>query len=272
MRLPTPATRFAYDPDELEIEGFADDGEPGPVLELPQPAKGIIYIAGPWRGLPDGNKASFASAEKLLLSDGWTVRNPHTLNEVNGVRTDQPIEDAIRFDYHAILEADAICLLPGWRASEGVRVHEAPMAKSLRLDFYTAWEENGNWYYKPIPEPEAAVNGIDQTARSYVYGQRAQTYGHPRNDFAIIAGMWRAILKGRVEFLTPTGRIEDIDWDAVMTDEVVSICMSALKLARLVKSPGHRDSQVDVCGYMLTLSRLQESPEEIAAWNAEEPK
>jgi hypothetical protein len=235
---------------------------------LPSPSKGSIYVAGPWRGYPDGNKEIFDAVSELLTSDGWIVYNPHTLNEQAGITTDQPIEDAIKLDMDAIGKCDAICLLPGWRASEGVRTLEAPYAKARKLEFYVAFQENGHWFYKFAEVDDLSVEGIDQTARRYVFGARAQTYGHPRDDFAIIAGMWGSILKGRVKFLTKSGKVDDIDWAEVMNDELVAILMSAFKLARLTKSPKHRDSQVDVVGYQLALARCQEDPAEVAAWSA----
>lgn len=115
--------------------------------------------------------------------------------------------------------------------------------------------------------------GVDQEARRVVYGERAQTYGHPRGDFAAIAGIWMAMVRARAEFIAPGVKVEDVPWEKVLDEELVAIMMSGLKLARLTKSPKHRDSQVDTIGYILCLTRLQDDPVELAAWNErEEPK
>lgn len=237
--------------------------------------KGSIYVAGPWRGHPEGNKASFDAVEQMLVRAGWgPVYNPHKLNEDNGVHFGQPIEDAIRFDIEAILKSNAICLLPGWRNSEGARTIEVPMAARLGLDFYKAEvQAKGDagedlWNYVAIDTPSAEVEGIDQEARRGVYGEKAQVYGHPRGDFECIAGIWMSMIRAKVDFISGFNddmRVGDIPWDKVVTDELVSTMMSGFKLARQVKSPKHRDTQVDVIGYQLTLARLQEDPAEVAA-------
>lgn len=112
--------------------------------------------------------------------------------------------------------------------------------------------------------------GVDQEARRVVYGPRAQTYGHPRGDFEAIAGIWLAMIRARAQFVAPGTKVEDIPWDKIMDDELVAIMMSGLKLARLTKSPTHRDSQVDTIGYILCLTRLQDDPVELAAWDNRE--
>lgn len=84
------------------------------------------------------------------------------------------------------------------------------------------------------------VEHIEQEARRLVHGERAQTYGHPRGDFDIVANLWSALLGVEV------------------TAEKVAILMIAFKLARLSKTPTHRDSKVDVIGYVLCLERLME--------------
>lgn len=107
------------------------------------------------------------------------------------------------------------------------------------------------------------IQGPDQEARSLVFGERAKTYGHPKVDFSIIAGIWRAMIEGRVNILTASGRVGDIPWDEVLNAELVAIMMTGLKLARLVKSPDHHDSKVDTHGYMLTLDRVQEPEDDV---------
>lgn len=55
-------------------------------------------------------------------------------------------------------------------------------------------------------------------------------------------------------------------WSAILTKstgewvkvdvEMVPLMMAAVKLSRLAGNPAHRDSAVDVAGYMLTLEKL----------------
>ena len=96
-------------------------------------------------------------------------------------------------------------------------------------------------------------HGIAGEAHELVYGARAATYGHPRFDFTSIGKVW-------------TGLLQDLLRDDVKIDAYrVAVLMTGLKLARLVKSPGHHDSRVDTIGYMLTMERLDEPEEEPTA-------
>jgi len=108
---------------------------------------------------------------------------------------------------------------------------------------------------------------VAEEAQRVVYGPRAATYGHPRGDFEIIGGIWASIIRGRAKFLFPGKTVDEIDWNLVINDEAVAILMSGLKLARLAKTPQHRDSSVDTVGYILCLRRLGEDPSEVQAWN-----
>lgn len=88
--------------------------------------------------------------------------------------------------------------------------------------------------------------GIAGEAHGLVHGERVKSYGHPRKDFRIIAKVW-------------SGLLQDVLKEGEEIDEYrVAVLMTGLKLARLVKSPGHHDSRVDTIGYMLTMERLDE--------------
>lgn len=90
------------------------------------------------------------------------------------------------------------------------------------------------------------THGIAGEAHDLVYGARAATYGHPRLDFTIIANVWTGLLQDKLK-------------DGERLDPYrVAVMMTGLKLARLVKSPGHHDSRADTIGYMLTMERLDE--------------
>lgn len=93
-------------------------------------------------------------------------------------------------------------------------------------------------------------HGIAGEAHGLVYGARAATYGHPRFDFTSIAMVWTGLLQ---DLLKPGAQLDPYR---------ISVLMTGLKLARLVKSPEHHDSRVDVIGYMLTMERLDEDEDE----------
>ena len=82
-------------------------------------------------------------------------------------------------------------------------------------------------------------------AQALIFGERNQSYGHPKDNFTTTAELWQAHLRARYP---------DID----ITPQDVAIMMAHVKLARLARTPKHRDSQVDTAGYIACLSRLEE--------------
>lgn len=106
----------------------------------------------------------------------------------------------------------------------------------------------GREYSFEMPEVQEVPEKLSpgQEAHQLVYGERAATYGHPREDFRIIAKVWTGLLQ---DVLKPGAEIDEYR---------IAIMMSGLKLSRLVKSPKHHDSRVDTCGYMETMERLDE--------------
>ena len=65
---------------------------------------------------------------------------------------------------------------------------------------------------------------------SLVNGPRAKEYGDAHENHARIAQMWSVLL------------------DNPVTIQQVYQCMVAVKLARLVVTPNHEDSWIDICG------------------------
>ena len=76
-------------------------------------------------------------------------------------------------------------------------------------------------------------------AEKIIYGDREKTYGNPAANLQTIADFWTAYLG-----------------HAVNVDDVC-VMMILLKSARLVRSPQHRDSLVDICGYAALMERVQ---------------
>jgi hypothetical protein len=89
--------------------------------------------------------------------------------------------------------------------------------------------------------PSSTVN-ILQEAEAAVYGPRQSSYGHPRLNFQRTADLWNGYLKARGE-----GEITPTD---------VAQMMVLLKMARLMQTPDHRDSYVDMAGYAATGARV----------------
>lgn len=79
---------------------------------------------------------------------------------------------------------------------------------------------------------------IDEAVR-LINGQRKSDYGPARKNFDDIAAIWSVVL------------------GTAVTGEQVALCMIGLKMARLAKSIGHRDSWVDIVGYVGCVDKMQ---------------
>ena len=73
--------------------------------------------------------------------------------------------------------------------------------------------------------------GILAKAESMINGPRAKDYGDAYENHKRIARMWSVILEKEV------------------TVAQVYQCMVAVKLCRLIETPDHADSWLDICGY-----------------------
>jgi hypothetical protein len=75
-------------------------------------------------------------------------------------------------------------------------------------------------------------------ANELIHGQRQKEYGDKTANFSRIADGWNLVLKDK---LIP---------GKVITPQEVALCMIQLKIARLCASPLHRDSALDIAGYI----------------------
>ncbi len=83
-------------------------------------------------------------------------------------------------------------------------------------------------------------------AADLIKGARQSDYGDKLQNFSQIAMLWQGQLATK---LAENARI---------TPEDVAACMIQVKLARLAKSPDHKDSILDVAGYAGCYSILQD--------------
>jgi hypothetical protein len=72
---------------------------------------------------------------------------------------------------------------------------------------------------------------ILQKAEQMINGPRARDYGDAYNNHERIAKMWTVLLEKEI------------------TVAQVYQCMIAVKLSRLIETPEHEDSAIDICGY-----------------------
>lgn len=90
--------------------------------------------------------------------------------------------------------------------------------------------------------PSTTPNILTEAAAA-VYGPRQSSYGHPRQNFQRTADLWNGYLRA-------TGRQDDL------TPVDVAQMMVLLKMARLMQTPDHRDSWLDMAGYAATGARV----------------
>lgn len=90
-----------------------------------------LYLAGPMSGLPEFNFPAFDAAAYRLRNQGHEVISPADLDRQDGFDPSGATgfevlslafrERFARNDLQALLEVDAVALLPGWQDSTGAR-------------------------------------------------------------------------------------------------------------------------------------------------------
>ena len=89
-----------------------------------------LYIAGPMKDWPDGNRPAFKKARALLENEGHEVISPVDIIKVDsGGKLDFP--KTFHADLTVVcLEADGVVVLPGWETSDGASI-EAMTARRV---------------------------------------------------------------------------------------------------------------------------------------------
>lgn len=80
-------------------------------------------------------------------------------------------------------------------------------------------------------QPSAQEPTLLQQANDIINGPRANDYGPVKENFERIAALWSVVLGNTI------------------TWEQVALCLVQLKVSRLVNSPNHKDSWLDIAGY-----------------------
>ena len=84
-----------------------------------------IYIAGPMRGINEGNREAFDLAARRLSIEGWHAINPVRIGEALGLHpepeTPKVLDACMEAELATIPHLDAIYLLHGWERSAGAR-------------------------------------------------------------------------------------------------------------------------------------------------------
>lgn len=81
-------------------------------------------------------------------------------------------------------------------------------------------------------------------ADSTINGPREESYGSPRLFCTRVATLWSGYFRAK-------------GYDITLAPEDVPLLMTQFKMARLMTDPDHRDSAVDMAGYVGLLPRVR---------------
>jgi hypothetical protein len=100
---------------------------------------------------------------------------------------------------------------------------------------------------------------IFEEAQRIVYGDREKVYGDPGKNIRAIAALWNVYIQEKYplanyDFQRGASGIN-------LNEQDVCAMMRLLKEARLMNTPSHRDSLVDICGYAGVSYRIHEYKE-----------
>lgn len=102
----------------------------------------VAYLAGPMRGIHEYNFPAFYAAAAALRKHGLDVWSPAE-NDVNqdgfdpAKDTAHPMRHYMKRDLPAVLNADMVCVLPGWEKSQGAQL-EVHVARACGIPVYNA--------------------------------------------------------------------------------------------------------------------------------------
>lgn len=106
-----------------------------------------VYVAGPMTGIPHHNTPAFDVAAARIRAAGHEAVSPPDITRANpqqGIRSDGTISSSayaalVRLDLIALLDCDAMVVLPGWTRSKGSKL-ELAVALAIGLPVFTVEE------------------------------------------------------------------------------------------------------------------------------------
>ena len=188
-----------------------------------------VYIVGPMGGRIDNNYSAFFDAESMITRLGHKAINPARLDSTD---TNQDISEAlkdaiasikdnnkngweyyIRRDLSQLMEADALCVLPGWQDSRGASI-EVNLANSVNMPILILKED------KLVSRVEAiGLSGYSRSGKNTV-GRYLENQGWKQITFADYIRKSLYTFNPRVSY---NSRVKDIvDAHGWETGEIIS--------------------------------------------------
>lgn len=81
-----------------------------------------VYVSGGMSGLPDLNFPAFHRAASSLRASGYEVVNPAEMDAADTAPKEW--HEYLRRDIKALMDCDAIAMLPGYEKSKGARLEK----------------------------------------------------------------------------------------------------------------------------------------------------
>lgn len=147
-----------------------------------------IYIAGPMSGIKDWNFPAFFEAERQLEELGYRVINPaHN----DGATVHDALESAgpvdrpnnlwswyMRRDLPHVMEADLLCLLPGWQNSKGASL-EVHVATAIGIPLMVLRDG------QLIPRVTCiGISGYARAGKDTIADRMVEQHGYTKMSFA----------------------------------------------------------------------------------------
>jgi Domain of unknown function (DUF4406) len=145
------------------------------------------YLSGPMRGFPLWNFPAFDRNAEFLRDNGWKIISPAEVdrelgfdeNDPTAVFTEADFEVAIRRDYVALTEVDAIIFMNGWENSTGAKL-ESDFANVLKLDRYRV-DADKSYFEKELV---LGLTGYARVGKDTIAQQFVENQGFERHGFA----------------------------------------------------------------------------------------
>ena len=212
-----------------------------PVLSMIDP-KQYIYLCGPMTGYEDFNRPFLNEAEVWIRShyegssDPLKILNPAWFSTAVGTE-----------DWKACLEY-GLKYIRSVPMTFIILHEEAKNSRGCAIEIQLALSKNRRIYdpfkvmkalWLDYAKDEPSKTSVCELADKIVSTERQADYGHPRDNFAMIAALWKAAFGWDV---TP----QQVGWANVLQ-----------KISRELHKP-KRDNRVDICGYAKAVDMIEE--------------
>lgn len=197
----------------------------------------LLHVALSGEGAPTRSHETTSGPHSPSLHDEAEAQfyGPHNVADVNAFRAQQQAEQELSS------EQKWDTYLTGYNNVEAAVVDD--LARKMEEHFA---RETADAYFADTPgvrtisiEETPETLTVLQRGQAIINGQRKEDYGDARESFGRIADFWSTYL------------------DHDITGEDVAIMMMLMKIARLIYTPYHQDTQVDIAGYLGLLEHLQ---------------